>query len=200
MTSSARGSTDGDQPARSATRAQRRASMEAAILQAARETFAAHGYQRATIRAVARLAGCDPALVMHYFGSKDKLFRAATALNIDVGQVFDEDSLPGNRNERLLRHVFGRLDAQPTAAAATLRSMLTHDHSAEQALRLFGSSSGTVGGGPEETSGLRTRLSMAVVLGTAIVRYLLTAPELEHASLDELVAALRPALDSLGPL
>lgn len=53
------------------------------ILAAARERFAETGFERTTIRAVARTAGVDPALVSHYFGSKGGLFAAAVALPVD---------------------------------------------------------------------------------------------------------------------
>lgn len=52
------------------------------ILDAARESFAASGYARTTIRGVARAAAVDPALVLHYFGSKEQLF--VTALQVPV--------------------------------------------------------------------------------------------------------------------
>ena len=56
---------------------------KAAILGAARERFAADGYERATIRAIAGDAEIDPALVIRYFGNKEKLFAAAA--NFDLG-------------------------------------------------------------------------------------------------------------------
>ena len=59
----------------------------AAILAAAREHFAAQGFRRTTIRAVAADAGVDPALVHHYFGTKDDLFVAALELPIDPRSV-----------------------------------------------------------------------------------------------------------------
>ena len=59
----------------------------AAILAAAREHFAAQGFRRTTIRAVASDAGVDPALVHHYFGTKDDLFVAALELPIDPRSV-----------------------------------------------------------------------------------------------------------------
>ena len=49
----------------------------ATILAAARRYFAAVGYDRATIRAIARAAKVDPALVLHYFGTKETLFSEA---------------------------------------------------------------------------------------------------------------------------
>ena len=59
----------------------------AAILASARELFAAHGFQRTTIRAVAAVAQVDPALVHHYFGTKDDLFIAALELPVDPRTV-----------------------------------------------------------------------------------------------------------------
>ena len=54
----------------------------AAILAAARERFAADGYERATIRAIAADAAIDPAMVMRYFGNKEKLFAAAAEFDL----------------------------------------------------------------------------------------------------------------------
>ena len=52
------------------------------ILAAARKHFAAYGYERATIRAIAADAAVDPALVMRYFGAKEKLFAAAAEFDL----------------------------------------------------------------------------------------------------------------------
>src|SRR4051812_37033335 len=46
------------------------------ILDSARKVFAANGFNKASIRRIAAGAGVDPALVHHYFGSKDELFLA----------------------------------------------------------------------------------------------------------------------------
>jgi AcrR family transcriptional regulator len=59
----------------------------AAVLAAARSSFAAQGFRGTTIRAVASSAGVDPALVHHYFGSKDDLFLAAMELPVDPREV-----------------------------------------------------------------------------------------------------------------
>src|SRR5688500_19720526 len=55
---------------------------KAAILSAARERFAADGYERATIRSIAADAATDPALVMRHFGTKEKLFAAAADFDL----------------------------------------------------------------------------------------------------------------------
>lgn len=59
----------------------------AAVLAAARAAFARHGFRGTTIRAVAAAAGVDPALVHHYFGSKDDLFLAALEIPVDPREV-----------------------------------------------------------------------------------------------------------------
>ena len=55
-----------------------------AILTAARERFAADGYERATIRAIAREARIDPSMVMRYYGNKEGLFAAAVAVDLEL--------------------------------------------------------------------------------------------------------------------
>src|ERR1700759_4705481 len=54
-----------------------------AILDIARSQFGSHGFERTTIRSVASAAEVDPALVMHYFGSKAALFAAASEFEIN---------------------------------------------------------------------------------------------------------------------
>ena len=57
-----------------------------AILAAAREAFAERGYDGASIRAIAAGAGVDPALVHHYFGTKEQLFLAAMQVPFDPAE------------------------------------------------------------------------------------------------------------------
>jgi len=57
------------------------------ILAAARASFAELGYDRATIRGIAAKAQVDPALVLHYFGSKEQLFGAALQVPVEPGEV-----------------------------------------------------------------------------------------------------------------
>ncbi len=59
----------------------------AAVLAAARASFAEKGFRGTTIRAVATEAGVDPALVHHHFGTKDNLFVAAIELPVDPREV-----------------------------------------------------------------------------------------------------------------
>ena len=57
---------------------------KAAILAAARERFAADGYERTTIRAVAADVAIDPSMVMRYFGNKEGLFAAAADFDLQL--------------------------------------------------------------------------------------------------------------------
>ena len=69
-----------------------------AILSAARKRFGDHGYTGATIRAIAADAGVDPALVHHFFGTKERLFGAAMRLPLIPGEIIDAALAPGVRN------------------------------------------------------------------------------------------------------
>jgi AcrR family transcriptional regulator len=53
------------------------------ILASARNLFARNGIDKTSIRAIAKDAGVDPALVHHYFGTKTQLFAAAIHIPID---------------------------------------------------------------------------------------------------------------------
>lgn len=77
----------------------------AAILDAARTLFAANGFSATSVRAIAGAAGVDPALVHHYFGSKDDLFVASLALPVDPRTIFAVVAAggPDGVGERLLR-------------------------------------------------------------------------------------------------
>ena len=57
------------------------------ILTSARELFARNGIDKTSIRAVAAAAGVDPALVHHYYGTKQQLFAAAIHIPIDPMEV-----------------------------------------------------------------------------------------------------------------
>lgn len=57
------------------------------ILASARNLFARNGIDKTSIRAIAKDAGVDPALVHHYYGTKTQLFAAAIHIPIDPMQV-----------------------------------------------------------------------------------------------------------------
>ena len=109
---------------------------KAAILTAARERFAAHGYERTTIRGVASDAGIDPSMVMRYFGNKVQLFDAALTIDLrlpDLSAVSAED-LP----RILVRHFLTRWEGDPAddALLVLLRSAVTNERAAARSKAL----------------------------------------------------------------
>ena len=106
---------------RPTSRAEQRRRTEARILDAATRVFFSAGYDRATIRAVASAAGVDAGLVMHYFGSKQELFRRV----IDAVPVSEVSAAPGQAAEQILSGLAERLESEPVASLTLLRSMLT---------------------------------------------------------------------------
>lgn len=103
------------------------------ILAAARLHFATHGYDRATIRAIARSARVDPKLVMHYFGSKHEMFIAAIDLPIDPTRLIRELTAPGidGLGERMIRRFVTVWDApEGRPLVGLMRSVVTQEDAA----------------------------------------------------------------------
>ena len=112
-----------------------------AILRAARDSFAERGYDAASIRAIATSAGVDPALVHHYFGTKEELFLATIGSPFDPAQLIPTVLAGGDRGAARsgwCARSSTIWDNPVTGAAgvALLRSALQHDLSARM-LREF---------------------------------------------------------------
>src|SRR5262249_33215934 len=148
----------------------------AAILKAARERFAADGYERATIRAIAQDAAIDPSMVMRYYGNKEKLFAAASELDL---RLPPPDTLPpARRGELLVTHFLDRWEADG-ALAAMLRVGATNQAGAERlqealAQQLIPFAAAVC---PEPRSAPRRAILVSSqMLGMALCRYLLRLP------------------------
>src|SRR5215468_3816625 len=97
------------------TAARRSDATRAAILAAARHRFATDGYERATIRAIAIEADIDPAMVMRYYGNKERLFAAAAEFDL---RLPDLARIPRTGYGRaLVRHFVDRWEADGTFVA-----------------------------------------------------------------------------------
>jgi AcrR family transcriptional regulator len=176
-------------------------SSRTAILDAARRRFAAAGYDATSLRAVAADVGVDPAVVVHFFGSKDGLFRAAVGWPFDPAQLASEIGAPAPAalSERIARIFLGFWDDPTTRGSllALLRSAMTRQESAtmlrEFAVRqLFSQVTRLVDGQHAE---LRVDLAAAQLIGVAVLRHALHVEPIASADQDELVAWLAPALD-----
>ncbi|MEU4369575.1 TetR family transcriptional regulator [Micromonospora chersina] len=180
-----------------------------AILTAARATFADRGFDAASIRAIATAAGVDPALVHHYFGTKEELFRATVAIPVDPAELVPR-VLAGGRDEvgeRLVRTFLAVWDSPVgTAAVALLRSAVSNQWTARllreflvtQVLRRVVEQLDL---DPAETP-LRGALVATQIAGLAMMRYVIRLEPVASASPDTLAATIGPTLQRYltGPL
>ncbi|MEU7612139.1 TetR family transcriptional regulator [Micromonospora sp. NPDC049204] len=180
-----------------------------AILDAARTAFAERGFDAASIRAIAGAAEVDPALVHHYFGSKDHLFRTAMDFPVDPGQLVPK-VLAGDRDgagERMVRIFLGVWDS-PTgsAAQALLRSAVSNEWTA-RLLREFVTTQvlrrvlENLDVDPAELP-LRGSLVATQMIGLAMMRYVVRLEPVASADPETLVAAIGPTIQRYltGPL
>ena len=169
-----------------------------AILEAARATFHAMGYDGATLRAIAGKAGVDPGLIHHFFGSKQELFARAMDFPIDPRVIVDV-MMEGPRKslgERLLRTFFSIWEGDRSAFIALLRSA-TSNEDAARLLRelitteLLGPLAERVG-----TSDARLRASLvgSQLAGLAMVRYVICVEPLASTDPEILIPAVAPTL------
>jgi AcrR family transcriptional regulator len=177
------------------SRAEQRRRTEGRILDAATQAFFAVGYERATIRAVASAAGVDPGLVMHYFGSKQELFRRV----IDTAPVPEVSGAPGQAAEQILASIADRLASEPTGSLTLLRSMLTNPEAASLASVAAARYEAQIAQAiPADDASLRAAIIAAITLGVMVSRHLIKSDELATADPAQVISLLRPCLISLA--
>jgi AcrR family transcriptional regulator len=166
----------------------------AAILAAARERFAADGYERATIRAIAADVAIDPAMVMRYYGNKEKLFAAAAEFDL---RLPDLSAVPRDElGARLIGHFLDRWEDDETLKAL-LRASVTNEAAAERMRQLFATQLGPAvakltGGAPDTPA--RAALIATQTLGFALGRYVLALDPIVQMPRATIIAWLAPTL------
>jgi AcrR family transcriptional regulator len=170
-----------------------------AILTAAREAFAERGFDGAPIRAIATSAGVDPALVHHYFGTKDDLFLAALQAPLDPREVLlpvADGGLEG-AGERLVRTFLTVWDDEATRLPLLALVRRVFDPEGRQLVRdgfmqmVLGPIGVRLGVDQPER---RMSLVASQLMGIVLVRYVVGVEPLASASHDELAAAYGPTL------
>lgn len=172
------------------------------ILTAARTRFSAEGFTETTIRAIAMEAGVDGALVMRFFGSKDKLFVAAMSLPQGFTDRFEAvlEGDPSTYGERLVRTYLQIWD-DPEAAEpllAMLRSSLTTDKTADL-LRDFLESRISSVIAPQlaaPDAPLRVALVVSQLLGITLAAKVVKIADVLEADTETLVTMLAPSIQS----
>ncbi len=187
----------------SGTRAGRRpgeSGTREAILDAAVQAFADEGYDRTSIRGVAAVAGVDPALVLHYFGSKEGLFGAALELPVQPQDVFARGVAagPDQLGATVVRTFLEAWEPPETRVRlmAMLRSAMTNEAAMGMirdllTRQVFGPITEMLG---VPDAQLRATLVGSQFVGLAIMRYIGRLEPLASASIDELVAAIGPTV------
>lgn len=164
------------------------AATKEALLDAARRMFAERGFDRTTVRDIAKLAGVNQALLFRYFGSKEKLFKA-------VMNRAGQEQLAHTPPERLLE--------------TALRSMLSPDHAEVSThsllafVRSVGNDSAGAAAGRQlgeqyvralatltdaDNAELRADLALAWIVGVGLLRNVASRGQLPGADPDDICA------------
>lgn len=155
------------------------------------------------MRSVAAEAGVDQKLVGYFFGSKQRLFVAATTLPFDPGEVVPDvlGGDPAALGERLARFVVGILE-DPGAGGriiGLIRAAAAEPEAARMVRDLFTRELWSRGTEllPSDQPGLRISLMASELIGLIMARYVIGAEPLASLSPDAVVAAIAPVLQHL---
>jgi AcrR family transcriptional regulator len=170
------------------------------VLAAAKERFGRDGYEKTTLRAIAKDARVDPSMVLYLFGSKAELFKESLRLIIDptlLASAMAGDE--GTIGERLVKQYLEIWESPETAStmAAMLQSA-TSNSDANEAFRTFMRNyvltavSGVIGG--DEQARLRAMLAATSLVGTALIRYVMKVPPLATLPAADLARLLSPTV------
>lgn len=186
------------------TRTRRRdaAATRAAILTAARATFAARGYDGAGLREIAGTAGVTAMMVGRYFGSKENLFAEVVAASMGDPVIL----APGNIGASDMADRFARALVDLTAsgegpldgflilfrsASSPVAARIAREQIAAIHLR---AAAETVDGPDAEA---RAALFLALVAGFQMMRQMIGLAALVDADRDRLVAIVAPVIEGI---
>jgi AcrR family transcriptional regulator len=169
-----------------------------AIISAARRLFAEKGYDGATIRGIAAEAGVNPALVYHFFGTKQQVFVAALDFPIEPAEMIRQ-IVTGPRREvgqRIIRTFLAVWNDPPARASllALFRSVTTNEQTAAMFRQfieaaLLGRVTSALGV-PKE----RMTAAMAQMVGLVLLRYVLRVEPLASLGDEEIVHLVAPTI------
>lgn len=193
-----------------------RGKMREQIKRVAESQFIARGYDGTTMRSIAKGAGCDPAMVSYYFGSKQRLFRDCFDLPLDPLQQILQLWEPGLEGiaDRLLDFAFTLYEERLTKdrMKALMRALIT-DSETTQRFRAYMSENLLKGGaevlntlqiasGQEVNEELETNFQalieilMSMIYGVATMRYIVQLEPVASMERSELQSRLAPILQT----
>jgi AcrR family transcriptional regulator len=180
-----------------------------AILAAAREAFADRGFDGSSIRSIATAAGVDPALVHHYFGTKDQLFLDTMQAPFDPVVMLTSvlNKGPDGVGERLVRTALSVWDGPAGGAAvAIVRSAVSNEIFARMMRefvmrRIMRKISHDLHLDPAEAN-TRAGLVASQMAGLILMRYVIRIEPIASMPPDTVVALIGPTIQHYltGPL
>lgn len=166
------------------------------ILEAARRLFGEEGYDRTTIRSVAAAAEIHPSMVMRYYGSKEGLFAAAAAFDLELP---DLSRIPRRDiGKTLVKHLLDRWEAKPGELPALLRVSVTHERARARLIEVFRKqllpAVAAICG--KDRAAVCSALLATQTLGLALTRYVLRLPPVVGLSDEVIVERIGETLQS----
>ncbi|MFE9682566.1 TetR family transcriptional regulator [Streptomyces sp. NPDC006285] len=173
------------------------------ILAAAREEFAERGFEKTSMRGIAKAADVDSALVHHYFGTKEQIFEAS--IEVAIGPLLSapgavaEGPLDGT-GERLARFFFGVWENPATRKAllAIVRSAVNNEVAAGVFRRLVSAQllRRVAAQLDVPDAELRAELAAAQLVGIAMLRYVIKVEPLASADPEQIINRVSPVIQS----
>jgi AcrR family transcriptional regulator len=170
------------------------------IVAAASREFLAHGYDAVSMRAIARRAEVDPALVHHYFADKAELFAESVSVPVRPDQIIKE-VLRGPRDSIGVNLVTAALTAMENGKArerviSLIRTALGHDFAAtmlrqflvREVMRRIADELGV------DDGEMRATAAASQLVGLFMVRFGVRIEPLASASIAEVAARIGPAI------
>lgn len=171
-----------NKPSRSTPKSDRtRESIETA----AKALFATHGFERTTVRQIAREAGIDPSMIIRYFGSKEALFARVAAPDLNFPDLAQVD--PSAIGETLVRHFIDQWELDAGGGLPILlRSAASNQDAAAKLRDIFAAQviPAIARTGSPATASQRAGLIASQILGLALTRYILKLPPVVAMPLD----------------
>lgn len=177
------------------------AGTRATIIEAARAEFAGSGYTAATIRAIARRAAVDPALIYHYFADKPSLFVATQELPRDPRDIRRDTQASGSPGVRLVESFLAQWEAdprEPGQSFVTLAQAVSSSPEVARSLREFLSE--RIWACLQDTSAdaqWRFNAISAQLVGLAWSRYIVRLEPLASAPRQEVAARIGPLIERI---
>ena len=174
---------------------------KAEIVDAARVEFSEHGYSEASMRAIARRARVDPALVHHYFTDKAGLFVETMALPVDPKAIKEQVEREGFNGERLVERFLAQwergLESGSPLFVSLVQAMAASPEVVDSMRQFVIERIGLYGapGDSEATQLLRRSLVSSQLLGLAWTRYVMRMEPMASASRAQVAKWAGPNID-----